>query len=111
MVHAPHTSERARPAGAASETSASLRKYAGHRVVVPPGLAGPRGGLVAASLRAEAFAALSAAASEEWEASSTGNQSMTSCSVSTLQQLIKSDGTLQPKRRTQAAGQTLKGVK
>ena len=86
MVHAPHTFERARPAGAASETSASLRKYAGHRVVVPPGLAGSRGGLVAASLSAEAFAALSAAASEEWEARSTGNQSI-------------STNTLQPKRR------------
>ena len=50
MVHAPHTSDRARPAGAASETNASLCRYSGHRFIVAPGLAESRGGLVAASL-------------------------------------------------------------
>ena len=82
-MHALHTSDRTRPSGAASETNASLCKYSGHRVIVAAGLAGSRGGLVAASLAvvsaaakiatcgedsAEAFATLSAAASEEWEA-------------------------------------------
>ena len=71
-LHAPHTPDRARPAGAASETSASLRKYAGHSfIVVASELAESRGGLVSAV----AFA-MSSAPSEEWEARSTGSQSM-----------------------------------
>jgi len=88
-LHAPHTSDRARPAGAASETIASLRKSSNHRVIVASGLAESRGGLVAASLAvvsagnwrcgadsAVAFATLSPAASEEWDPRSTGSQSM-----------------------------------
>ena len=83
MVHASHTSDRARPAGTISETTASLRRCSGHSFIVASGLAESRGGLVAASLAvvsaagesrrcgadsAGAFATLSAAASEEWEA-------------------------------------------
>eukprot|EP00964_Phaeocystis_antarctica_P023611 scaffold13189_cov64-Phaeocystis_antarctica.AAC.5 len=83
MVHASHTSDRARPVGTASETSASLSKYSGHSFIVASGPAESRGGLVEMSLAvvsaagesrrcgaggaggAEAFATLSAAASEE----------------------------------------------
>eukprot|EP00964_Phaeocystis_antarctica_P084419 scaffold53145_cov56-Phaeocystis_antarctica.AAC.4 len=84
QVHAPHTSDRARPAGTASETNASLCKYAGRRFIVASGLAESRGGLVAASLAVvsaagesrrcgadstEVFArGVELSASEEWEA-------------------------------------------
>ena len=91
MVHAPHTSDRARPAGTASETNASLCRYASCRFIVASGLAESRCGLVTASLAvvaagkrcrcgadsAEAFARgleLSSA-SEEWEVRRT-NHSM-----------------------------------
>ena len=50
MVHAPHTSDRTRPAGVASETSSPLCRYAGHSFIVASELAESRGGLVAASL-------------------------------------------------------------
>ena len=93
-MHAPHTSDRTRPSGAASETSSPLCTYSGHSFIVASGLAELRGGLVAGSLAvvsaagesrrcgadsADAFATLSAAASEEWEARSTGSQSMAVC--------------------------------
>eukprot|EP00964_Phaeocystis_antarctica_P070128 scaffold42667_cov67-Phaeocystis_antarctica.AAC.2 len=87
-VHAPHTSDRARPSGAASETSASLCKYSGHRVIVTAGLAGSRGGLVlsvvsagksrrcgADSAEASARGVGLSSACEEWEARTT-NHSM-----------------------------------
>ena len=91
MVHVPHTSDRPRPAGTASETNASLRRYASCRFIVASGLAESRCGLVTASLAvvaagkrcrcgadsAEAFARgleLSSA-SEEWEVRRT-NHSM-----------------------------------
>ena len=56
-VHAPHTSDRARPAGTASETSASLCKlYAGHSfIVVASELAESRSGLVSAVAFARRF--------------------------------------------------------
>eukprot|EP00964_Phaeocystis_antarctica_P098462 scaffold64487_cov70-Phaeocystis_antarctica.AAC.1 len=81
MVHAPHTSDRARPAGTASETNASLCRYASCRFIVASGLAESRGGLVAASLAVVAAGkpcrcgADSAEASEECEARRT-NRSM-----------------------------------
>ena len=79
----------ARPADTASETNASLCRYASCRFIVASGLAESRGGLVAASLAvvlagksrrcgadsAEAFArgvGLSSA-SEEWEARRTNH--------------------------------------
>ena len=104
MVHASHTSDRARPAGTVSEITASLRKSSNHRVIVASGLAESRGGLVAASLAvvsagnwrcgadsAVAFATLLPAASEEWEARSTGSQRQNMSDGTTCK-------TLQPKR-------------
>ena len=69
MVHAPHTSDRARPAGTASETNASPCRYASCRFIVASGLAESRGGLVAASLAVVA----AGKPSEEWEARRTNH--------------------------------------
>ena len=80
----------ARPADTASETNASLCRYASCRFIVASGLAESRGGLVAASLAVVA----AGKPSEEWEARRT-NHSMLRAGTSRVEKAATKGGNAQ----------------